>query len=78
MTDPSQYQQKFQPGNLVITTELDQNTAKDYTEEHLKNKRWGQHGIIIAYNDSHDHYDVRLLDGSISTYESTELKKINM
>ena len=63
------------PGTLVKTTQPNMALRGEWTADGWAKRKWGVKGEVLAHHDSHGlYYDVRLPDGTVGCYDSSELK----
>lgn len=64
----------IQPGTSVTTTKSDSVRREDWTDEGWASKKWGLKGVVIAHHNSHGLcYEVRHEDGTVGTYDPSEV-----
>lgn len=66
----------IKPGTAVKTTSANPNVT-GWTAEAATSRIWGVEGNVIAHHDSHGLcYDVKHPNGSVGTYDPTELEVV--
>lgn len=65
------------PGTSVKTTEPNWSLRKEWTDEGWGRRRWNVRGTVITHHDSHGLcYDVRHEDGTVGSYDPSELEVV--
>ena len=64
-------------GTLVRTTEPNMELREEWTDEGWAGRKWGVDGRVITHHDSHGLcYEVRHSDGTMGTYDPSELEVV--
>ena len=76
--DPSRKWPPIDPGTEVRTTEPNMEMRREWTAEAWASKKWDVRGTVVTHHDSHGLcYDVKHEDGSIGSYDPSELEVVS-
>lgn len=75
-TQSAQKYPPLSPGTRVKTTAPNEALRCEWTTEAWNSRQWGVEGTVITHHDSHGlYYEVRHPDGTIGSYDPSELSK---